>query len=68
MPPLSTLAARATHAQRTRAHFYPQHWLLCHMGLYKFEFEFDAPSFGFLMPMEEITKHVPRLGSREEKL
>ena len=21
-------------AQRTRAHFYPQHWLLCHLGLY----------------------------------
>jgi hypothetical protein len=24
----------------TRTHFNPQHWLLCHMGLYKFEFEF----------------------------
>ena len=23
-----------------RAHFNPQHWLLCHMGLYYFEFEF----------------------------
>jgi hypothetical protein len=21
-------------------HFYPQQWLLCHMGLYYFEFEF----------------------------
>ena len=21
-------------AQRTRIHFTPQHWLLCHMGLY----------------------------------
>ena len=21
--------------------FTPQHWLLCHMGLYKFEFEFE---------------------------
>ena len=21
-------------AQRTRAHFYPQHWLLCHLGSY----------------------------------
>ena len=33
----------STHVneQRTRAHFYPQHWLLCHMGLYKFEFEFE---------------------------
>ena len=27
-----------------RAHFYPQHWLLCHVGLYLFEFEFAAPS------------------------
>ena len=23
-----------------RTHFYPQHWLLCHMGLYKFKFKF----------------------------
>ena len=23
-------------------HFTPQHWLLCHMGLYQFEFEFAA--------------------------
>ena len=22
------------HAQRTRAHFTPQHWLLCHLGFY----------------------------------
>ena len=22
------------HAQRTRTNFNPQHWLLCHMGLY----------------------------------
>ena len=21
-------------AQRTRAHFYPQHWILCHLDLY----------------------------------
>ena len=27
-------------AQRTRTHFTPQHWLLCHMGMYQFEFEF----------------------------
>ena len=26
--------ASALHAQRTRTHFTPQHWLLCHMGLY----------------------------------
>ena len=23
-------------------HFTPQHWLLCHMGLYQFEFEFTC--------------------------
>jgi len=23
-----------TCAQRTRVHFCPQHWLLCHLGLY----------------------------------
>ena len=26
----------------TSASFYPHHWLLCHMGLYKFEFEFEG--------------------------
>jgi hypothetical protein len=30
-----------TRAQRTRVHFCSQHWLLCHLGLYSFEFEFD---------------------------
>jgi hypothetical protein len=29
-----------TRAQHTRVHFYPQHYLLCHLGLYKIEFEF----------------------------
>jgi hypothetical protein len=24
-----------------RTRFYPQQWLLCHMGLYYFEFEFE---------------------------
>ena len=28
------------HAQRTCTSFNPQHWLLCHMGLYKFKFKF----------------------------
>jgi len=28
-----------TRAQRTHLHFCPRHWLLCHLGLYKFEFE-----------------------------
>ena len=28
--------------RNTRApHFTPQHWLLCHKGLYSFEFEFE---------------------------
>ena len=26
-----------------RTHFYPQHWLLCHMGLFKFKFWLAAP-------------------------
>ena len=30
LPPVATSAPR----------FTPKHWLLCHMGLYKFEFEF----------------------------
>jgi len=30
IPPLSTLTSRNTRAP----HFTPQHWLLCHMGLY----------------------------------
>ena len=33
IPPLSSLTTRAYHTH-TRAHFTPQHWLLCHMGLY----------------------------------
>ena len=32
-----------TRAQRTRVHLCPKHRLLCHLGLYKFEFEFNAP-------------------------
>ena len=33
--PLHTiLFAILTCAQRTRVHFCPQHWLLCHLGLY----------------------------------
>ena len=30
----------STCAQRTGVHSCPQHWLLCHLGLYYFEFEF----------------------------
>ena len=38
--PLSTiLFTILTCAQRTRVNFCPQHWLLCHLGLYQFEFE-----------------------------
>jgi len=33
MPALSSLTTRANHTH-TRAHFAPQHWLLCQMGLY----------------------------------
>jgi hypothetical protein len=32
--------ARGTYATRAPP-FCPQHWLLCHLGLYKFEFEFE---------------------------
>jgi hypothetical protein len=32
-PHLSSLHV-LTRAQRTRVHFCPQHWLLCHFGLY----------------------------------
>jgi len=43
--PYTTALARApshlTDAQRIRTHFTPQHWLLCHMGQYKIEFEFQ---------------------------
>jgi hypothetical protein len=35
---------RSTYAQVTRAHFTPQHWLLCHLGLYWSEFEFRVAS------------------------
>jgi len=28
-------------AQSTRVHLFPLHWLLCHLGLYWSEFEFE---------------------------
>jgi|AntAceMinimDraft_5_1070358.scaffolds.fasta_scaffold23067_2 hypothetical protein len=37
-PHLSSLHV-LTRAQRTRMHIYPKLWLMCHLGLYKFEFE-----------------------------
>ena len=37
-PPLHVLNSTRTE----RAHFYPQHRLLCHMGLYKSEFQVEA--------------------------
>ena len=37
-----------TRALRTRAHSLPQHWLLCHMGEYYYEFEFDLSLKRFL--------------------
>ena len=36
----SNLLEILTCAQRTRLYFCPKHCLLCHLGLYKFEFEF----------------------------
>ena len=38
---------KLTCAQRTHVDFFPQHWLLCHfhnfhLGLYKFESEFNS--------------------------
>jgi len=40
LPPESfrTCFVCATHAH---SYFCPQHWLLCHLNLYKFEFEFE---------------------------
>ena len=40
-PKLDTDLTRNTRAP----HFTPKHWLLCHMGLYKFEFEFTESRF-----------------------
>ena len=40
-----------TRAPRARAHFTPQHWLLCHLGLYRFDFEFElAAGAGAMLP------------------
>ena len=30
--------------ESARPHFNPQHWLLCHMGLFSFELEFALPA------------------------
>ena len=38
IPPFSTLTSRATHANSNATPLHPEHWLLCHMGLYEFEF------------------------------
>ena len=51
---------RNMREQSALAHFYPQHWLLCHTGLYEFEFEFPrfegiAPYFP---PSEGIRAHM----------
>jgi len=33
-PPHTILFTISTCTQRTRVHFFPQHWLLCHLVLY----------------------------------
>jgi hypothetical protein len=43
-PPLSSYRI----AQRPRAHFTPQHWLLCNMEFYQFKFDIE-----FLRPFPE---------------
>ena len=43
-----------TCAHRMRVHFCPQHWLLCHLGLYKFEFEFEFDT----LPITKKNKHT----------
>jgi len=55
--------------RNTRAsHFTPQHWLLCHMGLYYFEFEFGRYILYSLRPAVASDAYVPRptaLGHRK---
>ena len=41
-PPHEPLRTCFVCATQAHAHFCPQHWLLCHLGLYKFEFEFQG--------------------------
>ena len=42
-----TLSPFVLDLMRTeRAHFYPQHWLLCQMGLYWFKFKFKGGHTG----------------------
>jgi hypothetical protein len=48
-----------TRAQRTRVHFCPRHWLLCHLGLYKFEFEFDITRRTRVNFLPAISASVP---------
>ena len=44
--------------RNTRApHFTPKHCLLCHMGLYKFEFEFE-----FILYLHGVCATIPRVG------
>jgi hypothetical protein len=57
-PHLSSLRD-LTRSQRTRMYFFPQLWLLCHLGLYKSEFEFvymavNLSVLGFLIQGAEL--------------
>ena len=61
LPALAHTSSLGTDLTRnTRApHFTPQHWLLCHMGLYWFEFEFE-----FYMSMTGVSRSpIPPLST-----
>jgi len=42
----------------TRAHFTPKHWLLCHVGLYLSEFEFDNALVHGWRPTRVVCDHT----------
>jgi len=44
-PPHKSLHTCFVCATHVHSHFCLHHWLLCHMGLYRFEFEFDHTVF-----------------------
>ena len=51
--------------RNTRApHFTPQHWLMCHMGLYYFEFEFVL---GITAGLEDASRRGEGANARAAK-
>ena len=67
-PPHDTLRTCFVCATHAHSHFCPQHWLLCHLGLYEFEFEFEfVPEGGETIISEEAEASALRCAATSVK-